>query len=80
MAAVFLAALHPRTLVQVILQVENDNGALLACALNAACAALMDAGIPMKHIFGEGEGGGSTGAACRNDTTWTACISTFRIR
>ncbi|GMP94895.1 hypothetical protein CsSME_00044162 [Camellia sinensis var. sinensis] len=31
-------------------QVVNDDGALLPCAINAACAALVDAGIPLKHL------------------------------
>ncbi|KAI5586381.1 hypothetical protein BDE02_06G208900 [Populus trichocarpa] len=30
--------------------VVNDDGALLVCAINAACAALVDARIPMKHL------------------------------
>ncbi|GKC42948.1 exosome complex exonuclease RRP46, partial [Tanacetum coccineum] len=30
--------------------VVNDDGALLPCAINAACAALVDAGIPLKHL------------------------------
>ncbi|KAM7275352.1 hypothetical protein ACFE04_017218 [Oxalis oulophora] len=32
------------------MEVVNDDGALLPCAINAACAALVDAGIPMKHL------------------------------
>lgn len=28
-----------------------------SCALNAACAALVDAGVPMHAMFGEGQGG-----------------------
>uniref|UniRef100_A0A803LBQ6 Exoribonuclease phosphorolytic domain-containing protein n=1 Tax=Chenopodium quinoa TaxID=63459 RepID=A0A803LBQ6_CHEQI len=31
-------------------KVVNDDGALLPCAINAACAALVDAGIPLKHL------------------------------
>jgi hypothetical protein len=34
-------------------QVVSDDGALLSCALNAVCAALIDAGVPMKQLFGE---------------------------
>ncbi|KAG5562549.1 hypothetical protein RHGRI_005323 [Rhododendron griersonianum] len=33
-----------------LLQVVNDDGALLPCAINAACAALVDAGIPLKNL------------------------------
>ncbi|XP_047261063.1 exosome complex exonuclease RRP46 homolog [Capsicum annuum] len=32
------------------MQVVNDDGALLPCAINALCAALVDAGIPLKHL------------------------------
>uniref|UniRef100_H3BFT4 Exosome component 5 n=1 Tax=Latimeria chalumnae TaxID=7897 RepID=H3BFT4_LATCH len=49
--AVILTALHPRTSVTVILQIVHDAGALLSCCLNAACMALMDAGLPMKSLF-----------------------------
>ncbi|KAH7574261.1 hypothetical protein JRO89_XS03G0272700 [Xanthoceras sorbifolium] len=40
----------PKTGQIVIIQVVLDDGALLPCAINAACAALVDAGIPMKHL------------------------------
>ncbi|CAN6984571.1 unnamed protein product [Brassica oleracea var. botrytis] len=33
-----------------LVQVVHDDGSLLPCAINAACAALVDAGIPMKHL------------------------------
>jgi len=46
-----LAALHPRTLVTVVVQVLQADGALLACAVNAACAALVDAGVPLASLF-----------------------------
>ncbi|XP_052569998.1 exosome complex component RRP46 isoform X2 [Peromyscus californicus insignis] len=49
--AVVLGALHPRTSVTVVLQVVNDAGSLLACCLNAACMALVDAGVPMRALF-----------------------------
>ncbi|GAB4837227.1 exosome non-catalytic core subunit rrp46 [Ancistrocladus abbreviatus] len=42
--------MNPNTTTSVIVQVVNDDGALLPCAVNAACAALVDAGIPMKHL------------------------------
>jgi len=41
--------LHPRSTIQLVLQEIHDDGALLACAVNAACVALMDAGISMRH-------------------------------
>eukprot|EP00252_Welwitschia_mirabilis_P016612 TRINITY_DN3668_c0_g1_i1.p1 TRINITY_DN3668_c0_g1~~TRINITY_DN3668_c0_g1_i1.p1 ORF type:complete len:233 (-),score=39.70 TRINITY_DN3668_c0_g1_i1:431-1129(-) len=45
----FLSAMYPSTSTSVILQVVNDDGSLLACAINAACIALLDAGIPLKN-------------------------------
>jgi exosome complex component RRP46 len=48
---VLQAALHPRTVVSVILQVMSEDGSLLACALNAACTALVDAAIPLSSTF-----------------------------
>ncbi|XP_049758255.1 exosome complex component RRP46 isoform X1 [Elephas maximus indicus] len=49
--AVVLGALHPRTSITVVLQVISDAGSLLACCLNAACMALVDAGVPMRALF-----------------------------
>uniref|UniRef100_A0A7S0QYE2 Exoribonuclease phosphorolytic domain-containing protein n=1 Tax=Pyramimonas obovata TaxID=1411642 RepID=A0A7S0QYE2_9CHLO len=48
--SVIIAALHPRTGISIILQVLQDDGAILACAINAACAALVDAGIAMNGL------------------------------
>jgi ribonuclease PH len=36
-----------------LLQVLQADGSLLAVALNAVCAALADAGLPMRSMFGE---------------------------
>uniref|UniRef100_A0A0D6R8A7 Exoribonuclease phosphorolytic domain-containing protein n=1 Tax=Araucaria cunninghamii TaxID=56994 RepID=A0A0D6R8A7_ARACU len=47
---IFLSAVHPNTITSIIIQVVNDDGAILACAINAACAALVDAGIPLRNI------------------------------
>ncbi|KAF8055489.1 RRP46 [Scenedesmus sp. PABB004] len=44
---VVLLAHHPRTLVLVVVQVLQADGALLAVAANAVCAALVDAGLPL---------------------------------
>lgn len=46
-----LAQLHPRCIVRVVVQVVDDDGAVLACAVNATCAALMDAAVPLKTSF-----------------------------
>ena len=51
---VLQATLHPRTIVALALQVQADGGGLLACALNAACTALVDAAIPLTSTFGAG--------------------------
>eukprot|EP00262_Sarcandra_glabra_P001742 TRINITY_DN11890_c0_g1_i2.p1 TRINITY_DN11890_c0_g1~~TRINITY_DN11890_c0_g1_i2.p1 ORF type:complete len:245 (-),score=44.94 TRINITY_DN11890_c0_g1_i2:159-893(-) len=48
--SICLLTIHPNTTTSVILQVVNDDGALLPCAINAASAALVDAGIPLKHL------------------------------
>ncbi|KAL3566275.1 hypothetical protein D5086_031690 [Populus alba] len=45
-----ISFIHHNNGVISLLQVVNDDGALLVCAINAACAALVDAGIPMKHL------------------------------
>ena len=34
-------------------QVVHDEGSVLACALNATCAALIDAGVLLHNMFGE---------------------------
>ena len=46
---VILASLHPRTCIRIVLQELQDSGSLAACAINAACLALLDAAIPLKH-------------------------------
>lgn len=49
--ASLLSFLHPRSSLTLILQVVHDDGSLLSCSLNAACMALMDAGLPMNCLF-----------------------------
>ncbi|XP_010901343.2 exosome complex component RRP46 [Esox lucius] len=49
--AALLSTLNPRSSLTLILQVVHDDGSLLACFLNAACMALMDAGLPMSCLF-----------------------------
>lgn len=48
--SICILSMNPNTTTSVIIQVVNDDGALLPCAINAACAALVDAGIPLKHL------------------------------
>ncbi|XP_072170650.1 exosome complex component RRP46-like [Diadema setosum] len=45
---VILTTLFPRSSVDIIVQEVQDAGALLACSINAACLAMINAGIPMK--------------------------------
>ncbi|XP_053908878.1 exosome complex component RRP46 isoform X1 [Cuculus canorus] len=49
--AVLLGALHPRSAVTIVLQVLSDAGSLLSCCLNAACLAMLDAGLPLSSLF-----------------------------
>ena len=35
-----------------IIQIENDDGSIMSVIMNALCLALMDAGVPMKGMFG----------------------------
>ncbi|KAL2573839.1 hypothetical protein AAZV13_17G154100 [Glycine max] len=48
--SICIRTIYPNTTTSVIVQVVHDDGALLPCAINAACAALVDAGIPLKHL------------------------------
>ncbi|CAL4125482.1 unnamed protein product [Meganyctiphanes norvegica] len=48
---VILIRQHPRTAVNLTVQEMQDDGLTLACALNASCMALMDAGVQMKTTF-----------------------------
>lgn len=45
---VMMVALHPRTSISISLQELHNDGGLLACCVNAACLAAMDAGLAMK--------------------------------
>ncbi|KAL8139259.1 hypothetical protein V2J09_005280 [Rumex salicifolius] len=46
----FFMLLEPNFDLDITSHVIDDDGALLPCAINAACAALVDACIPMKHL------------------------------
>ncbi|KAI8817469.1 ribosomal protein S5 domain 2-type protein [Fimicolochytrium jonesii] len=48
--ASILAALHPRTLIRIVLQVLTDDGGIIPSAVNAATLALIDAGIPLRAV------------------------------
>ncbi|KAG0209980.1 Exosome component 5 [Mortierella sp. GBA30] len=47
-----LSTLHPRTLIQIVVQTMKDDGCILSTAFNATILALLDAGIPLKSILG----------------------------
>ncbi|KAI8376467.1 ribosomal protein S5 domain 2-type protein [Radiomyces spectabilis] len=47
---VILGGMMPRTLVQIVVQIIKDDGSVMAAAINAITLALLDAGIPMKHM------------------------------
>jgi exosome complex component RRP46 len=49
--AMILRALHPRTMISVIVQVLSSDGSLLAAAINAASLALVDAGIQCSDML-----------------------------
>eukprot|EP00051_Salpingoeca_urceolata_P029915 m.7617 g.7617 ORF g.7617 m.7617 type:complete len:257 (-) comp2993_c0_seq1:53-823(-) len=46
-----LTHLHPRACISLIVQEISDDGGMLACAVNAACLALMDAGVSLTACF-----------------------------
>ncbi|KAJ3126402.1 Exosome component 5 [Physocladia obscura] len=45
-----LKYLHPRTCIQVTVQVISDDGCILSSAINATILALLDAGVPLKNM------------------------------
>ncbi|XP_023002484.1 exosome complex exonuclease RRP46 homolog [Cucurbita maxima] len=48
--SICILTINPNTTTSIVVQVIHDDGALLPCAINASCAALVDAGIPLKHL------------------------------
>eukprot|EP01133_Synstelium_polycarpum_P015322 gene15322-18151_t len=49
--SVIITLLHPRTQVSIIIQVYADDGSIVSCSINAACLALMDAGIELNGLL-----------------------------
>ena len=45
-----LTTKYPRKTLVVVLQCIHDDGGLLAAMVNAACAAMMDAGVEMNYL------------------------------
>ena len=48
--AAILVSLHPRSSITIVLQELEDDWGLLATGINAACLALLDAGVSMKFL------------------------------
>ena len=47
-----MTALHPRSLLSVIVQLLEEDGSVMAACLNAVMLALLDAGVPTRGIVG----------------------------
>uniref|UniRef100_A0A1B6KD59 Uncharacterized protein n=1 Tax=Graphocephala atropunctata TaxID=36148 RepID=A0A1B6KD59_9HEMI len=45
-----LTSLHPRTAINIVIQEMQDCGGGLACAVNAACLALINSGLSMRYL------------------------------
>jgi exosome complex component RRP46 len=48
---VIVSAQMPRCAIELEVQVVQDDGGLLAAAVNAACLALLDAGVPCQAMI-----------------------------
>ncbi|PBC33819.1 Exosome complex exonuclease RRP46 [Apis cerana cerana] len=49
--AAIIVTFHPATAICINIQEMEDSGGMLACTINAACLALINAGIPMKFTI-----------------------------
>ena len=58
--SILVAAMYPRLIVQVIVQIVNNDGGLLSAAVTAVGLALIDAGLPINDIM--------TSVTCAIDT------------
>lgn len=47
---IILGGMMPRTLVQITIQILKDDGSALAASVNAISLALLDSGVPLKHL------------------------------
>lgn len=45
-----LAGMMPRTLIQIVVQIEQEDGNMLSTAVNAISLAMLDAGLPMNTL------------------------------
>ena len=46
-----MSSLHPRSAISIILQEMQAMGSVVACCINAACLALLDAAVPLRALF-----------------------------
>ncbi|KOX76988.1 Exosome complex component RRP46 [Melipona quadrifasciata] len=49
--AAIIVTFHPASAICINVQELEDSGGMLGCTINAACLALINAGIPMKFTF-----------------------------
>ncbi|XP_059158654.1 exosome complex component RRP46-like [Physella acuta] len=49
--AAIMTSLHPRSSITVIIQETENTGSYLACCINAACMALLDAAVSLKFLL-----------------------------
>ncbi|ORZ10857.1 ribosomal protein S5 domain 2-type protein [Absidia repens] len=47
---IILSGMMPRTLIEIVVQIEKDDGSVLSAAINGIALALLDAGLPMKYL------------------------------
>ncbi|CAO3699505.1 unnamed protein product [Rhizopus stolonifer] len=47
---IILGGMMPRTLIQITIQILKDDGSALAASVNAISLALLDSGVPLKHL------------------------------
>ncbi|KAI8088668.1 ribosomal protein S5 domain 2-type protein [Halteromyces radiatus] len=47
---IILSGMMPRTLIEIVVQIEKDDGSALSAAVNGVTLALLDAGLPMKYM------------------------------
>jgi exosome complex component RRP46 len=46
-----LSGMMPRTLIQIVVQIEQEDGNMLSTAVNAISLAMLDAGLPMSSMI-----------------------------
>jgi len=63
-----LLMLYPRTQIQIVVQILNDDGSMLSACVNATTLALLDAGIPLSSVVV------SVDVAVRRDTNYSLIL------